>query len=452
MIFKRKIYDTLLEWKRRQNGKTALLIEGARRIGKTTIVMEFAEREYRSRLIIDFSKARDEVKGYFTKYTDDLDTLFMMLQTQYGVRLYDRESLIVFDEVQCCPKAREAIKHLVADGRFDYIETGSLISVRENVKDILIPSEEHSIRMYPMDFEEFCDALGEDQLVDYIRECFARKEPLEKSLHEKAMLLFKEYILIGGMPQSVDAFIASHKQFEPADMKKRDILALYRNDMGKIEARYKSTVIRIFDQIPGLLSKHEKRVRINGVASDPASDQLSDAFFWLDNSMIVNMCTRSSDPNAGLSLTEDTSYIKCYMGDTGLLVSHAFDENDLLDEEVYKQILNDKLGINEGMLYENAIAQILTASGHRLFYYTDYNSETHKNDIEIDFLLSCGGKAKSRLIPIEVKSAKRYQTKSLSRFIEKYHRRIETAYIIHPKNYVLKGDIVCIPPYMTICL
>lgn len=266
------------------------------------------------------------------------------------------------------------------------------------------------------------------------------------------MLMFKQYMLIGGMPQSVAAFIEYKKKFEPVDEKKRDILALYRNDMGKIESGYRSKVIKVFDQIPGLLSKHEKRVRMSNISTDSSTEQMENAFFWLADSMIVNECVKSSDPNVVLSLTEDRTYIKCYLGDTGLLVSHAFDENQLLEDEVYKQILNDKLEINKGMLYENLIAQMLIANGHRLFYYTEYNPDKHRNDIEIDFMFSSGGKTKAKIIPIEVKSGKRYQTKSLEKFIKKYGKRIDTAYIIHPKNLAVKNDVVCIPAYMTFCL
>lgn len=452
MLFNRKIYSSLLAWKKQNAGKSALLIEGARRVGKTTTVKQFAANEYRSSLVIDFSKVTEDVKAYFSKYIDDLDTLFMMLSTQFKVDLHERESLIVFDEVQLCPKAREAIKHLVADGRYDFIETGSLISIKDNVKDILIPSEEVSIKMYPMDFEEFCEAMGETQIVNYIRDCFEKREPLERALHQEAMLLFKQYVLVGGMPQSVEAFLDHKKQFEPGDIRKRTILALYRNDMGKIKRAYRNKVISIFDQLPGLLSKHEKRVRLSEVSGSPASDQLEDAFLWLKDSMITNECVRCNDPNVGLSLTEDRTFIKCYMGDTGLLVSHAFDENELLQEEVYKQILNDKLDVNKGMLYENAISQMLKSNGHRLFFYTEYNQEKHRNDIEIDFLISSPGKTKQKIVPIEVKSGKRYQTKSMDRFIAKYKKRVENAYIIHPKNYTIKDNVVCIPPYMTFCL
>ena len=452
MIFKRKIYDKLSAWKNEVNGKKALLIEGARRIGKTTIVEEFAKNEYKSYILIDFARVSEDVKSYFHLYLDDLDTFYMLLSAQYGVRLYPRESVIVFDEIQMFPRAREAIKYLVADGRYDFIETGSLISIKENVKDIVIPSEERHVKMYPLDFEEFCAALNEEALTKYIRDCFEKEVPLDRSLHNKAMLLFKQYLLVGGMPMSVVAFVEGQKDFEKADLEKRDILELYRNDIMKIKARYRSKVLAIFDQIPGLLSRHEKRVVFNRIAEGSSAEQYEDTFFWLSDSMIANECRRATDPNVGLSLTESASYIKCYLGDTGLLVSHAFDENELLENEVYKQILAGKLGINEGMLYENAIAQMLAANGHRLFFYTHYNTEKKRNDIEIDFIISNNSKTKYKMYPIEVKSSERYSTESLLRFREKYKSRIGGCYIIHPRNLIIKDGITCIPPYMTMCL
>ncbi len=350
------------------------------------------------------------------------------------------------------PKARECVKYLVADGRYDYIETGSLISIKENVKNIVIPSEERHLNMYPMDFEEFCDALGEEQICGYIRKCFADRMPLENELHHKAMLLFKQYMLVGGMPQSVIAFLESRKDFDRADIEKRDILSLYRSDIMKIDSKYRSKVLTIFDQIPGLLSQHEKRVVFNDVSAGSKANQYEETFFWLSDSMISNECFLCNDPNVGLSINENRAYVKCYLGDTGLLVSHAFDENELLEDEVYKQILGDKLNMNEGMLYENAIAQMLTANGHKLYFYTQYNAEKHRNDIEIDFLISNNSKLKYKMFPIEVKSGKKYSIESLKRFKEKYKARIGECYVIHPRNLCFKNDIVCIPPYMTICL
>ncbi|MBQ9561947.1 MAG: ATP-binding protein, partial [Lachnospiraceae bacterium] len=359
MMLKRKLYSALLAWKEECRGSKALLIEGARRVGKSTLCEEFGKNEYQTCLVIDFAKQEKEVEEYFRLYLNDLDTFFMLLSTYFGKKLVERDTLIVFDEVQRFPRAREAIKYLVADGRYDYIETGSLISIRDNVKDIVLPSEERSVKMFPLDFEEFAWAMGEDLLMDYIRECFAKKEPLERTLHNKAMLLFRQYILVGGMPKPVVLFLENAKNFEPADKEKRDILKLYRNDIMKIKAGYRTKVLGVFDQIPGLLSKHEKRVVFKEIAEGSYYDQFSEAFFWLDDSMICNECFLTNDPNAGLSLNEDRSYVKCYMGDTGLLVSHTFDENELLKEEVYSQILNHNLALNEGMLYENVIAQML---------------------------------------------------------------------------------------------
>ena len=452
MLFKRKIYDKFLAWKTECAGKKALLVEGARRIGKSTVVEAFAKNEYKSYILIDFAKASSDVKEYFQLYLNDLDTFFMLLSVQYGIQLHERNSVIIFDEVQLFPKAREAIKYLVADGRYDYMETGSLISIKENVKDIVIPSEERQMKMYPLDFEEFCWALGEKPMVAYIKTCFEKREPLERTLHNKAMLLFKQYMLIGGMPMSIVAFLEGRKDFGKADLEKRDILALYRNDIMKIQAQYRSKVLAIFDQIPGLLSRHEKRVVFNRIAAGSSADQYEETFFWLTDSMVANECRRASDPNVGLSLTESDTYIKCYLGDTGLLVSHAFDENELLEDEVYKQILDGKLGLNEGMLYENVIAQMLTANGHRLFFYTHYSEEKKRNDIEIDFIISNNSKTKYKMYPIEVKSGTRYTTDSLLKFREKYKARIGGCYIIHPRNLIVNDDILCIPPYMTICL
>ena len=279
MLFRRKIYDKFLTWKKETGGKKALLVEGARRIGKSTVVEEFAKNEYRSYILIDFARATETVKEYFLEHLNDLDTFFMLLSVEYGVTLYPRESIIVFDEVQMFPKAREAIKYLVADGRYDYIETGSLISIKENVKD-------------------------------YIRSCFDKREPLERSLHNTAMLLWGQYLLVGGMPMSVVAFLEGHKDFGKADQEKRDILELYRNDIMKIRAQYRSKVLAIFDQIPGLLSRHEKRVVFNRIAAGSTADQYEETFFWLADSMVANECRRANDPNVGLSLSESDAYFK----------------------------------------------------------------------------------------------------------------------------------------------
>ena len=387
MIFKRKIYKRFLEWKS-TGGSKALLVEGARRIGKSTVVEEFAKNEYKSYILIDFAEARDAVKEAFEHNLNDLDTFFLLLSSEFKVKLYERESLIIFDEVQKYPRAREAVKYLVRDGRYDYIETGSLISIHENVTDIVIPSEERCVKMFPLDFEEFCWAFEEEQLVEYIKSCFEKQVPLIDNLHRKAMLLFRQYLLVGGMPKPLVVYLENGRNFDLCDEEKRDILHLYRKDIMKIGGRYRTKVLSIFDQIPGLLSKHEKRVVFNKIAEGSDFLQYEDTFCWLADSMIANECFNCSDPNVGLSINEDRTYVKCYMGDTGLLVSHAFSENDISDGELYREILHGKLSLNEGMLYENAIAQMLVAAGHKLFFYTHYNETKHRNDIEIDFLLS----------------------------------------------------------------
>ena len=452
MILKRKIYDKLLEWKENVKGEKALLIEGARRIGKSTVVETFGKKEYKSYLIIDFNDVSETVLEAFHNYLSDLDTFFMILSTEYRVPLYERETLIVFDEIQRFPKARQSIKKLVKDGRYDYIETGSLISVKESVKDITIPSEERKIKMYPMDFEEFCWALDEIQLVSYIKDCFEKKVPLEEHLHHKAMLLFRQFLIVGGMPKSVVSYLENSRNFQKADEEKRDILSLYRDDIMKIDTKYQSKVLAIYDQIPAFLSRHEKRVILAEVEKQATFSMYHDTFFWLSDSMIANECFNCSDPNVGLALNEDRTYIKCYMGDTGLLISHAFSENEIVEEDLYHQLLLEKLSVNEGMFFENAIAQELTAKGHKLFFYTHYNEEKHRNDIEIDFLISNKSKTKYKIFPIEVKSTDRYSTVSLERFIEKYKERIGMAYVVHPKNLKVTENILYIPAYMAMCL
>lgn len=452
MLFKRKIYDKLLDWKRHVANEKALMLEGARRIGKSTIVEQFGKAEYRSYLLIDFNDASEAVINAFERYLTDLDSFFLILSTEYNVTLYPHESLIIFDEVQRYPKARQAIKRLVKDGRYNYIETGSLISIRENVQNITIPSEERQLKMYPMDFEEFCWALGEELMAAYIRRCFETKTPLEENLHHKAMLLFRQYMLVGGMPKGVSSYLEGNRSFAAADAEKRDILTLYANDISRADVRYRTRVASVFEQIPAFLSQHEKRVRLSNIEQKATYPLYQDTFFWLGNAMMVNECFNCFDPNVGLAINEDRTLLKCYMGDTGLLVSHAFTESEISDGELYRQILNGRLDINQGMLFENAIAQCLAANGYKLFFYTKYNETKHRNDIEIDFLISNGSKTKPKIFPIEVKSGKRYTILSLERFIETFSHRIGCAYVIHTKNLTVSDRIVYIPSYMTMCL
>ena len=450
MEIKRKIYNRILEWKKQTDGKKALLIEGARRIGKSTVVEEFAINEYESYILVDFNKASKKVRAAFDDL-NDLDLFFQTLSLEYNKRLYSRKSLIIFDEIQKFPKAREAIKYLVADGRYDYIETGLLISIRENVEGITIPSEERKIKMYPVDFEEFMEYMGEKLLLEYISDCYRNRTALNQKLHLKAMHLFKEYILVGGMPQAVVAFKNNGRDFAAADIEKRDILELYKDDIKKAAKKYNSRVSAIFENIPAYLSTHEKRIVLSKVEEGAVFDQYEDPLFWLDDSMICNLCYKCNDPNVGLALNKNESYVKCYMGDTGLLVSHAFSENEIMDGKLYKQIIDGKLALNEGMLYENVISQMIVAMGKKLFFYTRYNEDKHRNDIEIDFLLSNDSKVNYRINPIEVKSSKNYTTTSLGRFKEIFGKKIENQIIVHPKNYSEVDGIKKIPPYMIWC-
>ena len=447
MEIKRKIYSELCKWKESAKGTKALMIEGARRIGKSTVAEEFGKNEYKSYILIDFNKAPKKVKDLFDDLTE-LDIFFQSLSLEYNTRLYKRESLIIFDEIQKFPKAREAIKYLVADGRYDFLETGSLISIKENVESITIPSEERKIRMYPLDFEEFSSFLGEDLLLDYIAECFKKREPLERSMHNKALRLFKEYILVGGMPQAVLAYKNGSRDFAAADTEKRDILGLYRDDIKKAARKYNSKVSAIFENIPAYLSTHEKKIVLSRFDTGATFDKYDKPLFWLDDSMICNLCYRCNDPNVGFALNKNESAVKCYLGDTGLLVSLAFSENELAENNLYKQIMDGRLSINQGMIYENAIAQMITAKGKRLYFYTRYSVKKHKNDIEIDFMLSNDSKLNFKIMPIEVKSSKNYSTTSLDEFRKVYRQRISESFVIHPKNLSVADGIVKMPPYM----
>lgn len=446
---KRKIYTTLLDWKERRAGKTALLIDGARRVGKSYIVEAFAKKEYRSYILIDFFTASQDVKDLFENYLHDLDTFFLFLSNYYQVKLYPRETLIIFDEVQEFPRARGAIKYLVADGRYDYIETGSLMSIKKNVQDALIPSEEHHVNLYPMDFEEFLWALGDDMLMPFIKERFEKKQPLGPALHRKAMDLFRQYLIVGGMPQAVKEFVES-RDFDEVDRVKRDILTLYRADMMKHAQGYEIKVARVFDEIPAQLQKHERKFKLADLEKNARMRDYEDALFWLDDAMIVNTCYNSTAPNIGLKLNMDRLTLKCYMADTGLLISHAFDENGIVSEEIYKKILFDKLEVNMGMIVENVVAQMLVASGHKLYFYSNPSREDRNARMEIDFLIA-KDKISNRhnISPIEVKSSTRYTLTSLRKFVTKYKEQTHIPYVIHPNDFKEEDGIVYLPLYMT---
>ena len=451
MEIKRRIYNSLLSWKADFKGKKALMVEGARRVGKSTIVEKFAKENYKSYILIDFNKVTKQIKDNFENL-NHLDIFFQNLSLEYNVRLFPRESLIIFDEIQKFPKAREAIKYLVADGRYDYIETGSLISIHENVKDITIPSEERKIKMYPVKFEEFLETMGENLLLEYIVDCYKKQIPLTEKQHLRAMRLFREYMLVGGMPQSIVAYIENERDFHSSDIEKRDILNLYRDDIKKVSKRYSSKVSALFENIPGYLSTHEKKIVLSQIDERARYSQYDDPLFWLDDSMICNLCYKCNDPNVGFALNKNDASVKCYMGDTGLLVSLAFSENEISSQQLYKSVMNGKIALNQGMLFENIISQMITAKGKKLYFYTRYNEEKHRNDIEIDFLLSNESKTSFKIYPFEVKSSKNYTNTSLDKFIKIFSKRIAQSYIIHPKNYSKENNIIKIPPYMFFCL
>ncbi len=417
-------------------------------MGKSYIAEEFAKAEYKSYILIDFNRIPKEITDLFELYLNDLDTFFLYLSNYYNVKLYERETLVIFDEVQLFPRARSAIKYLVADGRYDYLETGSLMSIKANTKDIVIPSEERHIKMFPLDFEEFLWALDNQLLMDFIRQCFQEHKPMGQALHRKAMDYFRQYLVVGGMPQAVQAYVQT-KDFERVDRIKRDILKLYRADMIKHAQGYEMKVEQIFDEIPAQLQKHEKKFKYSSLKKEARFRDYEDAFFWLSDAMIVNICYNSTAPNIGLKLNRDRMTMKCYMADTGLLISHAFDENGIVSEEIYKKILFDKLEFNQGMIVENIVAQMLAASGHKLYFYSNSSKEA-SDRMEIDFLIA-KSKISNRhnISPIEVKSSKKYTLSSLHKFCTRYSEQLHLPYVLHPSDLKEENGILYLPLYMT---
>lgn len=445
---KRKIYSQLLDWKNNRNGDVALLIEGARRIGKSYIVEEFARQEYASYILIDFNKVGSKVKNLFNEYLDDLDTFFEMLQLYYKVKLIPRQSVIIFDEVQQFPRARTAIKYLVADGRYDYLETGSLISIRKNVKDIVIPSEERTITMHPMDFDEFLWALGNETLMPFVHKQFVAGKPLKEE-HREAMDYFRRYMIVGGMPQAVEKYVQT-RDFEQVDMVKRDILTIYRNDIRKHAGRLAMKVTSIFDEIPAQLQKNERRFRLADLKKDARMRDYETAFMWLSDAKIINCCYNTTAPNIGLKLNMDRQTLKCYMADTGLLISHAFDEKQIVYNDLYRKLLLDKLDVNAGMLIENLVAQMLVAAGHNLYFYSNSDIENADNRMEIDFLIRKDVvTSRHNIIPIEAKSSSGYTTHSLNKCIQKFKEHITNPTILHPADYREGDGKRYMPLYMT---
>lgn len=447
MMLKRKIYAALVAWKNRSNGKTALLIDGARRVGKSYIAKEFAQNEYESHIIIDFGNAPKDVLDLFESDSADLDLFFAKLVLFYGTPLTNRKSLIVFDEVQQFPRARQLIKYLVADGRYDYLETGSLIRLKKNVQNIIIPSEEDHIEMFPMDFEEFLWAMGDEVTIPFLRQAFEAKKPLGDAVHRKIMNSFRQYLLVGGMPQSVLAY-QNGKDFGASDEAKRSILRLYREDVYKFAAGYEDKVYAVFDEIPGQLSKKEKKYKLSAIDKNARLRSYEDSFIWLNEAMVVNTCFNATDPNVGLALSADHATQKCYMADTGLLVTHTFMDGAYTDNELYRAILFDKLDINEGMIMENIVAQMLRFNGHRLYFYSRCDNEHRENHMEIDFLIAEGKK----IAPIEVKSGNYRSHSSLDKFRKKFSDKIGNSYILYTKDVLKKDGILHLPIYMAMFL
>ena len=446
IVFRRKIHDRLVAWKRTSQGRSAILIEGARRVGKSTAALAFAKEEYDNHLLIDFSKAGKRVKDLFEEYLDDLDTFFLYLQNLYHVRLEPRRSLVIFDEVQRFPRAREAIKHLVADGRYDYLETGSLVSIRKNVRDILIPSEEHHERMFPMDFEEFLWARGNETAVPLIRDCLAHRRPFGGA-HRMLADLFRQYLVVGGMPQAVQAFIQT-ADLGRVDEVKRDILRLYRDDIHKFAGSLRFKVESVFADIPSQLSRHEKRFSLAGFGKNARMRDWDQAFEWLEEAMTVNLCHGAAEPNVGLRLNLERSARKCYLADTGLLVSAAFDENALAAGDIHNRILFDRIEINEGMLVENVVAQMLRAAGRELYFYSNSSRESAEDRMEIDFLLAKTKIGRRRnIVPIEVKSGKNYTTRSLDKFRRKFRAFVDTPLVLHPGDLKESDGVLYLPLY-----
>ena len=440
ICFKRKLYAAMLKWKQERNGATALLIQGARRVGKSTIAEEFARNEYTSYILIDFSKVSKAVADLFDDVSD-LNYLFLRLQYIYNVQLHERSSVIVFDEVQLQPKARQAIKHLVKDRRYDYIETGSLISVRSKSRDILIPSEETKINLYPMDFEEFRWALGDDATIPLLRAAFEKKMSLGDAVHRKLMRDFRLYMLVGGMPQAVVAYIETNN-FTEVDTVKRDIIALYEEDFGKIDSSGRAKAL--YDAIPAQLSRNASRYKVSTAIPDDKKDRIMSVIAEVEDSMTVNIAYHVDDPNIGLALTRNEDYFKMYASDTGLFVTLAFKDKDITENVIYEKLLNDKLSANLGYVYENMIAQMLRASGKDLYYHTIPYAEGKKY-YEVDFLIS----DRHKIAPIEVKSSGYKSHKSLDEFSAKYSERIMNRYVIYTKDYKRENGVEYLPVYMT---
>ena len=443
MIFKRKIYNELQQWKRTDEGRTAVLIQGARRVGKSTIAKEFAENEYETHILVDFAACSTEIRDLFNDVSD-LNRIFMRLQLEYGVELKERKSVIIFDEVQLAPKARQAIKYLVKDGRYDYIETGSLISIRKNVKDILIPSEEVKLHMFPMDYEEFRWALGDTATIRLLQGCFHDKTSLGDATNRKLMRDFRLYMLVGGMPQAVAAYLETNN-LEKVDSVKRSIITLYEDDFNKIDPTGNAS--KIFRQIPAQLTGNANRYLAWSATDGTRNSALAEILSEIRESMVVNMAYHANDPSAGMALHQDPNKYKMFAGDTGLFVTLAFWDRKFTDNTIYHKLLSDKLSTDLAYVFENVVAQMLKASGHELYYYT-FPTGSGKHNYEVDFLIADGDKVS----PVEVKSSGYKAHTSLDAFCGKFSSRIRNKYLVYTKDMRKDGDVLYLPVYMTMFL
>ena len=443
MIFKRKIYDELLQWKRTDEGRTAVLIQGARRVGKSTIAKEFAENEYETHILVDFAACSVEIRELFNDVSD-LNRIFMRLQLEYSVELKERKSVIIFDEVQLAPKARQAIKYLVKDGRYDYMETGSLISIRKNVRDILIPSEEVKLHMFPMDYEEFRWALGDTATIRLLQGCFHGRTSMGDATNRKLMRDFRLYMLVVGMPQAVAAYLETNN-LEKVDSVKRSIITLYEDDFNKIDPTGNAS--KMFRQIPAQLTNNANRYLAWSATDGTRNSVLAEIISEIKESMVVNMAYHANDPSAGMALHQDPNKYKMFTGDTGLFVTLAFWDRKFTDNTIYHKLLSDKLSTDLGYVYENVVAQMLKAAGHELYYYT-FPTESGKHNYEVDFLIADGDKVS----PVEVKSSGYKAHTSLDAFCMKFSSRIRNKYLVYTKDLRKDGDVLYLPVYMTMFL
>lgn len=442
-VFKRKLYDIMLQWKRGRDGETALLIQGARRVGKSTLAEEFAKNEYESYLMIDFTEASQDVKDLF-KDISNLDSLFFALQVHYNVRLEQRKSCVIFDEVQDCPLARQAIRKLVKDHRYDYIETGSLISIKKNVKGIRIPSEETRLTLFPMDYEEFRWALSDDVSVPLLREAFEKGSPLGDGLVRKLMRDFRQYMIVGGMPKAVSTLLETNN-LESVDAVKREIIELYADDFRKIDPSGRAT--RLFYAIPGQLSRNASRYQLSSVIENGKNDRVAEILQDMEDSKAVLFAHHADNPSVGLALHGNISRYKMFLNDTGLFITLAFWDKSVTENVIYQKLLGDKLPADLGYVYENIVAQMLTATGNRLFYHT-WQSNTSNHLYEVDFLLSRG----SKLWPLEVKSSGYRTHKSLDGFCRKYADYISERYLIYTKDLRKEEETTLLPVFLTMFL